>query len=88
MDPAEEEEEKAQLARAEIEAMYTIAIFVNDIKGQEDAMEDAIDVDSEVSRMMEPLILAVENSSLNRLRDLVKSEPVNSLRSGKGTCAP
>ena len=60
--------------------MYTIAIFVNDIKGQEDAMEDAIDVDSEVSRMMEPLILAVENSSLNRLRDLVKSEPVNSVR--------
>ena len=83
LDPAEEEEEKAQLTRAEIEAMYTIAIFVNDIKGQEDAMEDAIDVDSEVSRMMEPLILAVENSSLNRLRDLVKSEPVNSLRLGK-----
>ena len=82
--PAEEEEEKAQLARAEIEAMYTIAIFVKDIKGQEDAIEaqptTQLDVDSEVRRMMEHLILTVENSALNRLLDLVKSEPVNSGR--------
>ena len=87
LNPAEEEEEKAQLARAEIEAMYTIAIFVKDIQGQEDAIEEQpttqFDVDSEVRRTMDHLILTVENSSLNRLRDLVKREPVNSLRLGK-----
>ena len=82
--PAQWEGKKAQLARAEIEAMYTITIFVEDIKGEEDAVEaqptTQVDADLEVSRMMEHLILTVENSAPSCLLDLVKSDPVNSGR--------
>ena len=84
MTPAQWEEDKAKLARAEIEAMYTIAIFVEDMKGEEDAVEaqstSQVDVDSEVRRVMEHLILTVEIPAPSRLLDLVKSEPVNSGR--------
>ena len=82
--PAEVEEDNAQQARAEIEAMNKLAEIVKENEeGQGDAMEAqaTLGVDPEVIEVVESLVhMVLKDSAANRLLDLVKSEPVKSER--------